>query len=224
MDKTIDLSGIIAILKRFWWVVAVLGIIGMATAFLYTNNFVEKKYEATSQVLVKPEKNEDNRNFDVQLNKQLISTYQVIVTSGNVLNQVRDKLHLPDSNKELASRITVTNEGASQVLVIGVQDTSPEQAVLVVNTLSEILQQEAKAMMDEKNVRVLSPAELENSKAAVSPNLKMSIALGFLAGIGLAIVMFVVIELTNTKLRTREDVEALVDIPVLGSIERRRLS
>ncbi|MBC6316986.1 YveK family protein [Listeria grandensis] len=223
MDKTIDLSGIITILKRFWWVVAVLGIIGMATAFLYTNNFVEKKYEATSQVLVKPEKSEDNRNFDVQLNKQLISTYQVIVTSGNVLNQVRNKLHLEDSNKELASRITVTNEGSSQVLVLGVQDTDPKQAVLVVNTLSEVLQKEAKTVMDEKNVRVLSPAELENSKAPVSPNLKITVLLGFIAGVALAIAVFAIIELTNTKLRTREDVEALVDIPVLGIITRRKL-
>lgn len=223
MDKTIDLSGIIAILKRFWWVVAFLGIIGMVTAFMYTNHFVEKQYEATSQVLVKPEKNEDNRNFDVQLNKQLISTYQVIVTSGNVLNQVRDELGLADSNKELASRITVTNEGSSQVLVIGVKDTDPKQAVRTVNTLSEILQKEAKTMMDEKNVRVLSPAELENSKAPVSPNLKITVLLGFIAGVAIAIVIFVVIELTNTKLRTREDVEALVDIQVLGSIERRKL-
>ncbi|MBC1435204.1 hypothetical protein HB848_07600 [Listeria rocourtiae] len=223
MDRTIDLSGIIAILKRFWWVVAVLGIAGMAVAFVYTNHFVEKKYEATSQVLVKPEKNEDNRNFDVQLNKQLISTYQVIVTSGNVLNQVRDELSLEDSNKELASRIAVSNEGSSQVLVIRVQDTDPEQAVLVVNTLSEILQEEAKTMMDEKNVRVLSPAELENSQTPVSPNLKVTILLGFIAGVALAVAIFVVIELTNTKLRTREDVEALVDIPVLGSVNRRKL-
>ncbi|EUJ44814.1 YveK family protein [Paenilisteria rocourtiae] len=223
MDKTIDLSGIITILKRFWWVVAILGIMGMATAFVYTNQFVEKQYEATSQVLVKPEKNEDNRNFDVQLNKQLISTYQVIVTSGSVLNQVRDKLNLADSNKELASRITVANEGSSQVLVIGVQDKDPEQAVLVVNTLSEILQEEAKTMMDEKNVRVLSPAELENSQVPVSPNLKITVLLGFIAGVALAIAIFVIIELTNTKLRTREDVEALVDIQVLGSIERRKL-
>lgn len=196
---------------------------GMATAFVYTNQFVEKQYEATSQVLVKPEKNEDNRNFDVQLNKQLISTYQVIVTSGSVLNQVRDKLNLADSNKELASRITVANEGSSQVLVIGVQDKDPEQAVLVVNTLSEILQEEAKTMMDEKNVRVLSPAELENSQVPVSPNLKITVLLGFIAGVALAIAIFVIIELTNTKLRTREDVEALVDIQVLGSIERRKL-
>ncbi|WP_430534779.1 Wzz/FepE/Etk N-terminal domain-containing protein [Listeria rocourtiae] len=223
MDKTIDLSGIIAILKRFWWVVAILGVIGMGVSFMYTNHFVEKQYEATSQVLVKPEKNEDNRNFDVQLNKQLLGTYQVIITSGNVLNQVRDKLDLKESNKELASRISVTNEASSQVLVIGVRDNEPEKAVLIVNTLSEILQKEAEILMDEKNVRVLSPAELKNSQTPVSPNLKMSIALGFVAGVGLAITLFVVIELTNTKLRTREDVEAFVEIPILGSVEGRKL-
>ena len=71
--------------------------------------------------------------------------------------------------------------------------------------------------MNVDNVSVLSKANGTATK--VSPNLIQNLAIGLILGIIIAMMIVVLKELFDRRIRTEEDVKRELNIPVLGSIQ-----
>ena len=72
--------------------------------------------------------------------------------------------------------------------------------------------------MNVDNVSVLSKANGTATK--VSPNLIQNLAIGLILGIIIAMMIVVLKELFDRRIRTEEDVKRELNIPVLGSIQK----
>lgn len=97
-------------------------------------------------------------------------------------------------------------------------DTDPEMAVDIANTVVETFKEKIPDILDVDNVSVLSPAQLKADPSPVSPRPKLNIAiaivLGGMVGIGLAFLL----EYMDNTVRTEDDVEKKLGLPVFGSI------
>ena len=71
-------------------------------------------------------------------------------------------------------------------------------------------------IMNVDNVSVLSSAKGTASK--VSPNLLLNLAIGLILGLILSLIV-IVKEMFDKRIRTEEDIEKELNIPVLGSIQ-----
>lgn len=214
-EETISLGELFSILKRSKWLIASLAIIAALIAFLVSSFVISPTYEASTQVLVAPKQSEQSIDLgQVQSSINLVNTYRVIIQSPAILEQVQENvIGAPDT---IANLITVNSEQNSQVINIKVQHTNPVLATDIANEISDVFSKEVPELMSVDNVKVLSNASVP--MFPVKPNILLNTAIATVLGlmIGVAIAFLKVV--LDRRIKTEQDVENILELPVLGSI------
>ena len=220
MEETISLQDIFKTLKKRWKLIFTLTLLAMAISAFISFVVLTPVYQSSTQILVNQEKqNAEQINAqDIQANLQLINTYSVIMKSPAILNGVIDRLNLNATAKQLTGQITVSSEQNSQVVNVTVSDTNPHRAVEIANTTAEVFQKEIKTMMNVNNVSILTPAAVDENLAPVKPNPQLNIAIGLVIGLMLGVGLAFLLEYLDTSIKTEQEVEELLGLPVLGFV------
>ncbi|KKI93313.1 capsular biosynthesis protein [Bacillus sp. SA1-12] len=213
MEEEISLRELLQIIKKRIWIIIITTFIATITCGIISYFVLTPVYQTTTQLLVKPksEQNVINPN-DISMNTQIINTYNEIIKSPVILEEVANELGL---DRDLTEQITVTTKNESQILLVTVNDTDPALARDIANTVASVFQRELVTIMNVDNVNILSKAEL-GIQVKPNPALNTAIAfvVGLMAGTGIA---FLLNALDNT-VKNEQDVEKYLDSPVLGSI------
>lgn len=221
MEETISIKDIFQTLKKRWKLITLLTLIAALISGSISYFLLTPVYQSSTQILVnqKQSKNQLDTN-QIQSNIDMINTYSVIIKSPAILEKVIDDLELPQSVDQLSQKITINSQENSQVFSLTVQDSNPSKAVEIANAVSGTFQKEIKDIMNVDNVSVLAKAEIKENPAPVKPNPLLNIAIavvvGLMAGIGLAFLL----EYMDNTIRNEKDIETLLDLPLLGSIQK----
>lgn len=216
MEKTIDLSKLIKIFKKNLKWLIILPLIFLIVGMILTFLFVQPKYAASTQVLVnQKEKNSDMMAQQVQSNIQLVKTYSEIIKSPRILDKVSKKLGGKYSEKELSSMLTVTNQTESQIMNITVTSKNKKDAPKVANKIAKVFSDDASDIMNIDNVSILSKA---NEAKKVEPKPLMNGVISVFSGLLVALFIIFIKEVFDRRIKTEEEVEELLRLPVLGSI------
>lgn len=219
MNETISLQELFSILRKSFWRILALTIVAALISFAVSSFLIKPTYQAGTQILVTPKKQE-NQVIDasqVQSSVTLVNTYRVIIKSPAILEQVQKEVaNAPTSIKALNDMVTVESEQNSQVINVSVQSTDAALASNLANSIAEIFSADVQELMSVDNVKVLSTSSIPTSP--ISPNILLNTAIaavvGFLFGVGLAFLR----EVLDRRIRTEEQVQQILDLPVLGSI------
>ncbi|MDX6153998.1 YveK family protein [Marinococcus sp. PL1-022] len=219
MEKTMSAAKVLTVLKKYALAIAAFAIIGGAVGAVYTYLFMTPVYEARAQILVNQEPEEDAApGTELEANLAYINTYNVIIMSAPILEQVIEEANLNETVEELQSQITVAGENESQVASITVEDTDAKTAVAIANTTARVFEREVPNIMSVDNVSVLAPAKASETEEPVSPqplfNIALALLIGAMTGIGFAFVR----EYFDRTIKEEEDVENNLGLPVLGTI------
>ncbi|OFV27117.1 YveK family protein [Staphylococcus sp. HMSC14C08] len=218
MENSLDLSKFITAIKKNWKLVLLLPIIFMLISVLITTFLMKPEYEANTQVLVnQKEKNSELMAQEVQSNIQLVNTYSEILKSPRILDEVAKK-NKKYSASDIKGMLTVTTQAESQILNVNVENGSKKDAEKVANDIANVFSDKMPDIMNVDNVSVLSSAKGAGSK--VSPNLLLNLAIGLILGLILSLIVIVLKEMFDKRIRTEEDIEKELNIPVLGSIQK----
>src|SRR5699024_5279738 len=113
-------------------------------------------YQSSSQFIVN--QSDESASEDMQIdsnmirtNVELINTYNVVITSSAILDEVVEKLDLPYTTDTLADKIEVSSEEDSQVVKVTVKDPSPTEATDIANTVVAVFQDEIVDLMNVDN-------------------------------------------------------------------------
>ena len=214
-EETISLGELFSILKRSKWLIASLALIAALIAFLVSSFVISPTYEASTQVLVAPKQSEQSIDLgQVQSSINLVNTYRVIIQSPAILEQVQENvIGAPDN---IANLITVNSEQNSQVINIKVQHTNPVLATDIANEISDVFSTEVPELMSVDNVKVLSNASVP--MFPVSPNILLNTAIATVLGMMLGVAMAFLRVVLDRRIKTEQDVETILELPVLGSI------
>ena len=219
MESTLDLSKIFGILRKNLKLLIILPIICLLISVLITFLFLDDKYQASTQVLVN-QKESDSQMMaqEVQSNIQLVNTYSEIVKSPRILDEVSKELNRQYSSSEITSMLTVTNQADSQVLNISVDSKSGSDSEKIANKIAQVFSSEVPDIMSVDNVSILSTANDTATKVAPKP--LVNLVIGLVVGLILALIVIFIKEMIDKRIKTEEDVENELDIPVLGSIQK----
>ncbi|PTU84623.1 capsule biosynthesis protein CapA [Staphylococcus pasteuri] len=218
MENSLDLSKFMKSIKKNWKLLLILPIIFMLIALLMTMFLMKPKYESNTQVLVnQKEKKSELMAQEVQSNIQLVNTYSEIVKSPRILDEVAKK-NKKYSASEIKSMLTATTQAESQILNVNVESGSKKDAEKVANDIAKVFSDEMPDIMNVDNVTILSKANGTASK--VSPSLIINLAIGLILGLILALIIIILKEIFDKRIRTEEDIERELNIPVLGSIQK----
>ncbi|RWZ59086.1 capsular biosynthesis protein [Halobacillus fulvus] len=221
MEETISLKEIFDVLKK-----RILMIIGLALgaaviSALVTIFVLTPTYQSSTQFIVNQSDTSQNATYDVndiRTNVELINTYNVIIKSPAILNDVIEELNLNTSAAALANQIQVSNADQSQVVDVSVTSTDPAMAVKIANTTVETFMDEVPNLMNVDNVRVLSPAVLGADPAPVSPNTMLNIAIALVVGLMIGVGIAFLLEYLDNSIKTEQDIEQTLGLPVMGTV------
>lgn len=220
MEETANLKSMVRILKKRLVVIfsSMIGVIALVAFFTYF--IVEPKYEASTQILVN--QTQDNEQpittVELQSNVELINTYNVIMTSPIILDIVLEETGIDSNISELQSKISVLAEGESQVVTLSVLDEDPSRATDLANTTASVFEQEVSSIMNIDNVSILSEAQLADSSEPVSPNPLLNLLIAAVIGLMLGIGISLFKEFIDQTIKTEQDTEKILGLPILGSI------
>ncbi|MFQ3853151.1 YveK family protein [Staphylococcus parequorum] len=219
MESTIDLSKILQITRKNMKLLIILPIICLLISAIVTFFFLDAKYQASTQVLVN-QKESDSQMMaqEVQSNLQLVNTYSEIVKSPRIIDKVSKELDRAYSTSELSNMITVTNQAESQVLNIAVDSKSENDSEHIANTVAKVFSEEVPDIMSVDNVSILS--EADDTATQVAPKAMVNMVLGIVIGLILSLLIIFIKELLDKRIKSEEDVESELGIPVLGSIQK----
>ncbi|MCE5025045.1 Wzz/FepE/Etk N-terminal domain-containing protein [Staphylococcus simulans] len=216
MEKAIDLNKLIKILKKNLKILITLPLITLVIGGLLSVLVFKPEYEASTQILVNQKEHDgDMMAQQVQSNLQLVKTYSDIIKSPRILDEVSKQLKGKHSAKELSSMLTVDNQAESQIMNINVRSGNEKDAQNVANKITKVFSDEASQIMNIDNVSILSKAEQAKK---VSPKPVQNAIVAFLLGIIISLVIIFLKETLDKRIKTEEDVEEILNLPVLGSI------
>jgi capsular polysaccharide biosynthesis protein len=223
MEETISLKEIFEVLKKRIVMILSITLVAAILAAVVSYFLITPTYESSSQFIVNQKQQDPAAQYttgDIQTNVQLINTYNVIIKSPAILDEVVTELSLPYTSGQLGNKISVTSADNSQVVTVNVTDNNPEKAVKIANTTVETFEKNIPEIMNVDNVSILTKAELSEKPTPVAPNpvlnIAIAIVLGIMVGVGLAFLL----EYLDNTVTTEEDVEKKLGLPVIGVISQ----
>ena len=220
--EEISLRELFFILRKWIALILVLFIIAVAVAGGVSYFILEPEYQTFTTLMVGKPKDYQAENKieynDLMLNQKLVSTYGEIVKSGVVTNKVIENLDLDLSYNAFRNKVSVNLVKDTEIIRIQVTDNDPVLAANIANETANVFMDSVKSIMKVENVQVIDKAQTPSSPIKPRPILNMAIAgvLALMSGVFLAFL----IEYLDNTIKTADDVEKYLELPVLGAIPK----
>lgn len=221
MEETIDLKEYFSIIKKRFWIIALLTVLAAIISGVLSFFVLKPVYQANSTLIVNTEQNEETNILtgdQFTVTQKLAVTYGEIIKSRAVIEPVIKKLDLDKTYEELVEQIVVSPVKDTQIIDISVEDQNPKKARDIANEIPKVFTKEAKRITNANSVEVIDKAIIPENP--IKPNKVMNVAIA--AVLGLMIGLFVVFlkEYLDNKIKTPQDIEKHLDLPILGVIPK----
>ena len=225
----IDLYYLIKVIKKWWKLIIALTLIAALASALISFYVLKPVYRASTllMVTVASEKlqvstqqlnrnNQDNDNPTAPMPVLTMNTYLGQLESEVVMKRVVEGTGIPGlSIGGLMSMTDASIVKDSNLITLEVENNDPVIAARIANAIAE----QYLKLMDElmfSSVVVISPANVP--AGPIKPNKKMNIALAFLIGLMISVLLAFLLEFLDNTLKTVDDIDQVLDLPVLAVI------
>lgn len=157
---------------------------------------------------------------DYSLNVNLVNSYRVLCKTDRILQKVLDKTKLKLTVSELSSKITVNAENNTELISITAEDSDPVTAEIIANSVAEVFENEIPSIMKIDNVQILDPARVPTSPT--SPNRKLMVLQSLFGCLLFCALVIAARENLDFTVKSEEQLEAVMECPVLTSIPHTR--
>ncbi len=175
--------------------------------------FMPNQYTASTTMYVLS-KNADNKSgnaySDLTAGQLLSNDVASIAKSAEVKSAVANSLGTSLSSYD----VKVDNSTTTRVITLSVTGPDPQAAANIANAYVQNISSTAQSVMDVQAVNVIDAASAPTSPSGPKRPLYTLVAL--LVGLFLTVAIVVIADMVNTKVRSDEDVEELLGIPVVG--------
>jgi receptor protein-tyrosine kinase len=210
----VELSGYLAVARRWWWTLIVSAWIAGLTGYLVAST-IPPTYESQVKVLVGPL----NTSTEVlRSSGLLVQTYAQYVTTREILSSTIQELGLDVTPEEFAAATRATANDVTRILTIRVQAADPQQATDLANTLATELEQLTSGGLSQPEGLIQIIEFARPNDVPVAPQISLLVILAALAGVVVAIVLVLLLEYFGNTVRTGRELANLAGAPLLGAV------
>ena len=185
---------------------------------LVSKVLMKPQYESTTKMYVLSKQDSSNTvtSGDLQASSLLTKDYAELIQSRQVVETVIAQLNLDLTYEQFLNKLTVTTQNDTRILSITVKDEDPYMASQIADAIRVAAADHIQNVMNTEAVNVVDEANIPDEP--VSPSIKKNGLIGAVAGAFIAIIVIIVVYLTNDTIQTSEDVERYLGVSTLGII------
>lgn len=211
---------VLSLLKKLWmkkFLILFMALFFGTLALLGSIFLIKPSYSASTRIYVINQQNAENITAtDLQAGSFLVNDYKEIITSRDVMKDVIATNSLSLSPDTLSKMISVTIPADTRVISITVTNHDPQQAKDLANSIREVASEKIKSVTKVQDVTPLEKAQLPSKPS--SPNIKRNTMIGLLIGGLFTIVIIVIKEVLDDRVKRPEDVEEVLGMTLLGIV------
>lgn len=222
MSEELDLHDYMVMLRRRWWLIVSIVILGCCAAYGYGRYVQTPMYQASAKLIMTNMNGADNgKPIDsaaIEANLMMLQTYKDIIRTPVIMKKVAAAHpELGMTAGEMAGKLRVVSSAASQVLSITAQDESYSRAARLVNAVSSAFIEETVLLYRSQDLKMLYEAEIEPeaSPNPVNMGLKSVLLLAFAGSLMIAVGISAVLHYFDKKIRTERDVARTLGLHTL---------
>ena len=153
---------------------------------------------------------------DTTAAQSLTYTYAEILRSDPILERAAADIGMDFQHTDL-SRIVSTSIGENtQLVYVYVTMESPEQACDYARAIARIAPVYLEGIVEGTSMKIVSSPRVPDRQ--FEPNIRRNTVVAVMAGVLLGMLLAVFIEMTNTVINSKEELQDLFDLPIIGTI------
>lgn len=221
--EEIELRELFFIVWKKKWLIVLVTLVSIIASAVISFFVLPSEYETYTTLMVGKSKEYSGMNQgieynDVLLNKQLVSTYGEIAKSRAVGGKVIDELGLDMSHSGFSEKLNVSLVNETEIIKLSVTHNDPKEAATIANETAQVFMEQVKEIMNIDNVQVIDRALVP--EGPVSPKPILNIAIAAVLGIMISVFIIFILEYLDNTIKTPNDVERHLDLPVIGMIPK----
>lgn len=204
--------------RVLWIIITLIVVISVGNVSTILTRVPMYKSSTTIVLVNDDSKNGSYNSTELQLNKNLVSTYSEIIKSRKVLKKVINNLGLKCSAADLSENITVESVENTEVIKISVGNDDNERAAKIADEIANVFSSEIQKIYKLNNVSIIDKAEaslIPYNINYVKDN-AIYIALAMVLSCGVIFIIYYF----DTSIKTSEEIENKLGLTVLGIVPK----
>jgi len=224
----IDLQTIVRIILKYWQIILLAAALGGFSGWGLSKWVFTPVYEANTTIFAWESSDDEktqklkNQYMDIEANSRLVNDYKEIITSRKVQDEVYRLKQLKFINESKKNyKISSDIQRNTRMVKIVASSSNPEVAAFVANTTAEVFIKVIRDIMNLKSIQIIDAAELPENPVKPSP--PVNAIIGFMLGLGLALLAASVKEMLDWTIKIPEEVPERIGKNVIGTIPEAKI-
>lgn len=218
--ENIKAQEIINSLIKRWKIIIIISLVFTVLAAIFAFFILKPKYETEIKLFIGKESSSENSNYnnsEVIMYQNLMQTYSQLVTTDSVIEPALKVANVPMNEAgKVIGGISVVQSSTTQILDIKYQSEDKAKLIPIINAITESFIYKATKLIPGSNIQIIQNAQMPNEP--VSPNKTLDIVIGFVLGLIVGIMVALGMEYLDNTIKSKEELEKIMDIPVIGMI------
>ncbi len=216
-EHYITVSDILRIIFKKKFVIILVFVVCLVSAFVYKKCFTVPKYISSAKFIVIDANTSGSlTSSEVAIGKSLVSDYAQLIIDRSVLEEVGNQLNPKLSYDQLKGCVSVRIPDESRIVEVRVATQSPTKSKEIADKMCAVAKVRILNLLGVDKVNQFAPANMPSGDSSISLNYALTI--GFIAALGISFLFILCYILFNDTFNTEKDVERRLDLCVLSSI------
>jgi polysaccharide biosynthesis transport protein len=212
-----SLTELVAIvIKRFVFIITCT-VAGLFSFFIVSKFIISPSFTASVQMYVYTNETATSANLN-ELNyaQKVVATYISFLQTNVFYKQVSEESNLkytPDELKKMTSIGVVNN---TEIFRISVTTNDPNDSFKIAETMQHVAPDLIRKIKSSAEISVVDPVVLPTNQS--SPNVLLNTAVGGFLGLVFSIILSLLLEILDIKVKSQEELLKRYQLPILGAI------
>jgi protein tyrosine kinase modulator len=214
-----DLRDYLKIIRKRGWIIVLLAVIAVASAYGFSKAQTPI-YRSTIKLSVEPSRASDyGQTLAI---KNVLRNYVEQLRTRKMAQKVVDQLQMDIAPETLLGIVSIDSDEANYTIQVEAKHPLKEMAPKIVETFANLFVQQrqiANLAVDQQDRILTSIVDSATAPELFSPKTSINMLAGGVLGALLGVIVLFVIEwLESDIVRSNEDVERFIGVPVIGTI------
>lgn len=223
-EYEIDLMQIFEIIKEKLVLFILICMVTCTIALCFTKFVLKEEFTANAKlIIVQKSDSASQQNYtysDQQLSQKLVATYSQIIMSEAISDPVVSNLDLFNlygiDSEKYGKIVKVSSANNTEVIDVSVTTNDPVLSADIANEVASVFEDKIYDIMQIENVTTLTEAKVPTKKSG--PSTLKNMLIGGVIGLLICGIITVIQLLTDTQVKTEEEVKKIFSYPIIGSI------